>query len=196
MKGNQMARIYRDALMTITDAIEQHKVFFCARLPHIYEQLLCLVRRCRQLQRLGKRMLAQQLVNDELFKLFGVPPGFTDDRPLSMLAGVIRYVLISSVHMGQRLSPAPTIRLPPDKIRLQMGVTAEEADDILLAMDHRLNRLASWLPEHVSLLEMRYFANLGLRDMARELDVTVGIIKLELRFARASLTSADHERQA
>ena len=196
IKGNQMTLIYRDALMTITDAVEQRKVFFCRRLPHIYEQLVGLVRRCRQLQRLGKRMLAQQLINDELFKLFGVSPGFTDDRPLSMLAGVIRYVLISSVHMGQPLSPAPTVRFPPDKIRLQADVTTEEAGDILLAMDRRLNHLTRWLPEHVSLLEMRYFANLGLRDMARELNVTVDSIKRELRFARASLTSVDRERRA
>jgi hypothetical protein len=190
-----MTPIYRDALVTITDAVEQHKVFFCRRLPHIYDQLVGLVRRCRQLQRLGRRVLARQLIVDELFKLFGVTPAFTDDRPLSVLAGVIRYVLISSVHMGQPLSPAPAVRFPLDKLGLQVGVTTDEASAILLVLDQRLDHLTRWLPEHVSLLEMRYFANLGLRDMARELQVTLEIVKRELRFARASLMSVDHERR-
>lgn len=191
-----MPLIYRDALTTITNAVEQHKVFFCRRLPHIYEQLLSLVRRCRQLQRLGKHVLARQLINDELFKLFGVKLGGIDDRPLSVLAGVMRYVLISSVQMGEPLSPAQTARFLPDKMGLQVGITSDEAGVILLTVDQRLNHLARWLPEHVSLLEMRYFANLGLRDMARELNVTVDVIKRELRFARASLTRVDSERRA
>lgn len=181
--------MYRDEVTTITNVFERHKVFFNARIPDIYAQLVTLVQRCRRLQQLGKRAQARQLLDDELFRLFGVATDFSDDRPLSVLAGVIRHVLISGARLQQPLMAKNVVGFLIDEVGGQMSI-AEGGNQTLLVLDAKLNYLARWIPEHVSLLEMRYFARLGLEDTARELEVAADVVRRELRFARASLTRA------
>lgn len=185
--GTQVRRMYRDQVAAITSVFEQHQVFFGARIPYLYEQLGSLVHRCRQLQRLGKRAQARQLLDEELYKLFGVTAEVADDRPLSVLAGVMRHVLISGVRLQQPLAITNEVSFAADEVGKQMGAAMQGGGMTLLVLDARLNHLAGWLPEHVSLLEMRYFARLGLRDTGRELGIAVDLIKRELRFARAVL---------
>jgi DNA-directed RNA polymerase specialized sigma24 family protein len=138
---------------------------------------------------LGKRAQARQLLDDELFRLFGVAIDFSDDRPLSVLAGVMRHVLISGVRLQQPLMATKVPSLSSDEIGGNIDVAAA-GNKTLLVLDAKLNHLARWIPEHVSLLEMRYFARLGLEDTARELEVATDVVNRELRFARASLARA------
>jgi len=179
--------MYRDAVMAFIHAFEQHKVTFDACVPYVYERLGYLMHRCRQLQQLGERSQTRQLLDSELFKLVGVSVRCTDDRPLSILAAIIRHVLISGFRQQPFRASEPSFM--NHKAGTQVSAAAD-GHSFLLVLDVRLNDLAREFPEHVSLLEMRYFARLGLLDTACELGIAADIVKRELRFAKALLASA------
>jgi len=172
--------MYQDEVRALINVFEQHKIFFGTRIPHLYEQLGVLVYRCRRLQRNGKRQQARQLLDGELCKIFGIAAACCDDRPLALLAGVMRHVLIS----GMRL------QLPMANITRGNDAVNADVRKTLLALDTQLTLLSRSRPELVSLLEMRYFARLGIRDIACERSVVVDVIKDELRFARACMLHA------
>ena len=181
--------MYRDDVNLLINEFEQRKVFFDARIPYLYEQLANLVHLCRQLQCFGERAQARQLLSEKFFRLFGVTVGCTDDRPISVLAAVMRHVLISGVRLQRSVAITNDSRYLVGETGVPMSSATQEDNQLLLALDLGLGHLAQWYPDHVNLLEMRYFARLALTDMARELEVTCEVVEQAFRFARASLVS-------
>lgn len=169
---------YRDATASLITTFEQHKGFFVPRIAYLYERLSSLVRQCRQLQQTGDQARGAQQLQQELLRLFGVRVQVPSQRQLSMLAALIRHVLVADMTMRRQLS------------------VAKHADEFdVLALDAGLQQLSRSLPDMVCLLELRYFARLSLMEVAQELDVSVTVIKRDLRLGKAWLLAglSSHE---
>jgi len=69
----------------------------------------------------------------------------------------------------------------------QIPDLGRQPDEMLLAMDEALNRLARTDPQKVRLIEMRYFGGMTAEESAAELSMSVHVVRRELRLAQAWL---------
>lgn len=74
-------------------------------------------------------------------------------------------------------------------LEIEPGVAAPPFDD-LLALDRALTRLAAVSPRQARVIELRYFAGLGLEDLAQLLDVSAATVSRDQRVAEAWLGQA------
>lgn len=186
----QIFGIYRDAVTSFIVTFEQNKGFFAARIPYLYQQLSYLVRRCRQLRHDGHEVRGHAQLQEELFRLFGVRVPIPVDRQLSVLAGVIRHVLVTGIRMRRQPVVKGGVQLLVDEVRQQVCPEAAATNMDMLVLDGKFAELATCFPLGVCLLELRYFARLGLKDIAVELGVDTEAIQRDLRLAKAWLIAS------
>lgn len=178
---------YHEALETLISTFAQHQGFFAVRLPDVHARLRYLVRcSCRHLHA-GDPARAQPILQEELFRLFGVQVVVPAQRQLSLLAGVIRHVLVSYVRMQRQSAARGGVTLLVDELRAQLPAKTQHQPIDVLAVDSALNELRIHDPGSSCLLELRYFARLALRYLALETNAPLLEVQRDMRFAKAWL---------
>jgi len=178
-----------EALALIVATFEHNKLFFGTRLAQLYEQLRHLVHYCRHHRRHQAQSLTQVVVQDELQRMFGVRVQVPLNRQLSLVASLMRHVLVSHVYL-ERTEARGGIQLLVKAIQRRLNAITLTSNIDLAALDTAIERLAGHNAQTVCLLELRYFARLSIRDVALELNLAVSEVERELRFARAWLLAS------
>lgn len=176
-----------NALTLLIATFEHNKLFFAPRVPQIYEQLRRLLRYCRHHQRSHNQAFTQSVVQEELLRLFGVRVMVPLRRQLSLLAGMIRYVLVNYARMQQHMNTRGGIQLLMRDIHRRLNAATATTEVDLLTIDLALTQLAEYHLNSVRLLELRYFGRLSARDVALEVNTSMAEVERELRFAKAWL---------
>lgn len=178
---------HQEALEILVTTVAQNQGFFIVRLPDIHARLRYLVRcSCRHLHN-GDSSRAQPILQEELLRLFGVHVTVPQHRQLSLLAGLMRHVLVSYVRVQRQSAPKGGAELLVSELRSQLPSPARPHSIDMLAVDAALSALRVHDPASSCLLELRYFARLALRYLALEMDVPMIEVQRNMRFAKAWL---------
>lgn len=180
----------REAVTSIIATFEQNKGFFAAHISYLYQQLGYLVQRHRRLRHADSQAPSQLQLQEELFRLFGVRVLIPAGRQLSVLASVIRHLLMADIRMRRQLVVRGGVQLLISEVRQHVCPTAEATNIDMLVLNNKLEEMLACWPLSGCVLELRYFARLGLRDIALELGVASDAIRQELRFAKAWLIAS------
>ena len=164
--------------------------------PQAAEQLLPLV--YDELRKLAARRLAGEgpchtlqataLVHEAYLKLVGPEP----QRPwngrahfLAAAAEAMRRILVENARRKARKKRGGGLR------RIELAdPPAPDPDDELLALDEALNRLAEEDPVAAKVVELHQFADLGHKETATALGITVYLARQKWTYARAWLRDA------
>lgn len=169
--------------------LANNKTFFAPRLAHIHRHLHQAVRDCRRRLHIEHEAHPQTIVQEDVLRLLGVRILLPANRQLSLLAVAIRQVLVTQARLQAPAALRGGVQLLIDEIRqwLTAPVQMERVQVDLLTLDTTLARLAERHHRCLRMLELRYFARLGMRDIALELGVPCAHIERELHFAKARL---------
>lgn len=174
--------------------LANNKTFFAPRLAHVHRHLHQAVRDCRRRLHIEHEAHPQTIVQEDVLRLLGVRILLPANRQLSLLAVAIRQVLITQARLQAPAALRGGVQLLIDEIRQWLTAPAqveraqgEGAQVDLLTLDTILTSLAERHHRCLRMLELRYFARLGMRDIALELGVPCGNIERELHFAKARL---------
>lgn len=178
------------ALKLVVVTLEQNKIFFAPRLAQMHEELRLLVRYCRCQKRSNSRESVQLSLQNSLLRLFGVHVIVPADGQLSLLARLIRVVLVDCARIQRDEDIRGGVHLLLAHLRQQLNAVTFTANVDLLALNAAFERMAAHHPACVRLLELRYFARLGARDIAHELNLSVDAVRYDLRFAKAWLLAS------
>ncbi len=179
--------LYQDALRVLMAAFAQNQGFFVMRAPRIHERLHHLVRRgCHHLRN-NEPLQAQSLLHDELFRLFGVHVSVPLNRQLSLLAGIIRHVLVSYIRLQRQSTIKGGVEFLIDELRRKTPPAERGLSIDVLEIDAALDQLQAHFPAGSNLLELRYFARLALPYLVLETATPVTEVQRDMRFAKAWL---------
>lgn len=155
----------------------------------VYLQLRQLAR--RELRRLGGRRTLNPtaLVNEAWLKLAGGHAAWQSRAHfMATMARVMRHVLID--HARERAAlrrGGDALQVTLDAAEPDAGSPSEVID--LLALDAALQRLAQMDERLVRVVEMRFFAGLGIAEIAELCGRSEPTVKRDLRAARAFLAA-------
>jgi len=100
-------------------------------------------------------------------------------------AQVMRHILVDRARAKHREKRGGNaVKVPLDEA---VGLTVEEQDIDLTALDNALNRLAKIDEQQVRLVELRYFGGLSLEDTAEALKISRATAARDWNVARAWL---------
>jgi RNA polymerase sigma factor (TIGR02999 family) len=155
-------------------------------LPLVYEELRRIARGQMRRERPGQTLDATALVHEAWLRLSASREVPATDRPhfIAIAAHLMRQILVERARArhaakrgGRRERVTLDERLLPDAGR---GVD-------LLALDEALEKLAAAHPEHVRLVELRFFGGLTVEEAADALAASPATIKRRWALARAFL---------
>jgi RNA polymerase sigma factor (TIGR02999 family) len=155
-------------------------------LPLVYDELHRLAKHRMRSQRPDHTLQATALVNEAYLKLFGGgQPNWRDrDHFIAVAARAMRSVLVDHARSKQRQKRQPTGEcVALDEL---MDSFEERAFD-LIALDEALNRLGDADRLTVRVIELRFFAGLSYKEIARVLGLSVRTVEREWEAGRAWL---------
>jgi RNA polymerase sigma factor (TIGR02999 family) len=159
-------------------------------LPLVYDELRRLAHRYLTRERPGHTLQTTALVHEAYLKLI-------DQRSVNwqnhgqffaISAQAMRRILIDSARRrtsGKRGSGGPKVSLDE-----AATISAETANESLLALDLALQELEKIDPEQSKIVELRYFAGLTIEETAEVLKSSPATVKREWTMARAWLYQA------
>lgn len=152
----------------------------------VYRELRALAGRCLRNERPGHTLQATALVHEAYLRLIDQREAEWQNRGhfLSVAAGVMRRVLLD--YARQRQAAKRGGRRMRETLDEGMLVSEQKLADVL-AIDEALERLALLDPRQAQIVELRFFAGLGVEEIARILQVSEPTVKREWRSARAWL---------
>lgn len=156
----------------------------------VYQELRRIARRLLVGDRAQVIVAPTELVHGAAIKLMGQQQVSAHDRAhfLAYCAQLMRQVLIDTVRReGAAKRDAGT------QVTLVSSLAEEPATDFE-ALHAALERLAEVSPEHVRLVERRYFSGMTLEEIAEVDGVSVATVKRQWRVARAWLQDAMQDR--
>lgn len=106
-----------------------------------------------------------------------------------LAAGMMRRVLVDHYRARQAIK-----RTPPEGPSPAAGFEADRAVEVL-DLDRALSALAESHPRQARVVEMRYFADLDVEEVAACLDISTPTVKRDWQFARAWLNAELHDRR-
>lgn len=106
-----------------------------------------------------------------------------------LAAGMMRRVLVDHFRARQALK-----RTAPDEPPPEAGFDDSRELEIL-DLDRALTALAESHPRQARVVEMRYFADLEVEEVALCLDISTPTVKRDWQFARAWLNAELHDRR-
>jgi RNA polymerase sigma factor (TIGR02999 family) len=158
-----------------------------AIVAEVYDQLRALAQDWMKRERAGHTLDATALVHEAYLRLADQTRAAWE-RPehfFALAATMIRRVLVD--HARARLSR----KRGGDRGRLTLSGVGEETDagtgPDLVELDGALDALAGADPRAARVVELRYFAGLGVEDTAAVLGVSARTVKNDWAFARAWL---------
>ena len=156
-----------------------------ALLARIYQELKRIAASQLRRERPDHTLQTTALVHEAFLRLVDQRGVDWRDRThfFGLAASMMRRVLVD--HARAR---AASKRSAPDVPPEQMGETAAR-DVELLDLDRALSALAESHPRQARVVEMRYFADLDVEEVALCLDISTRTVKRDWKFARAWLNA-------
>ncbi|MGD2110328.1 MAG: sigma-70 family RNA polymerase sigma factor [Phycisphaerae bacterium] len=152
-------------------------------LPLIYAELRQLADCCMQRERPDHTLQPTALVHETYLRLFrGEPRKWSDRGHFFRVAGVVmRHILVDHARACRRekrgggRSPVP--------LDEAVAVFERTAQD-LVALDEALTNLATTDERKARVVELRFFAGLGVNDVADALGISARTVKSDWSFAK------------
>ena len=172
----------------ILDQIEQGNVAAAADLlPLVYAELRQLARHRLSKEKSGQTLQPTALVHEAYLRLLGDAEVKWGGRShfFAAAAEAMRRILIENARRRQSLKRGGAHNqraIADDDAMVDVGDVDE-----LLDLDAALTKLAVEEPEFAKLVELRYFAGLGVEETAQVLGVSARTVKRNWAFARAWL---------
>jgi RNA polymerase sigma factor (TIGR02999 family) len=163
-------------------------------IPLVHAELRRIARRQMSQERAGHTLQATALVNEAYVRLAGDAGQRWQNRApfFAVCAQVMRHVLIDHARSRAREKRGGALQ----RVSLE-GVAAltEGGESDLLALDEALARLEEFDRQKARVVELRYFAGLGIEETAEALGVSPTTVRREWRRAKAWLYRALAEGQ-
>jgi RNA polymerase sigma-70 factor, ECF subfamily len=163
-------------------------------IPLVHAELLRIARRQMSQERAGHTLQATALVNEAYVRLAGDAGQRWQNRAhfFAVCAQVMRHVLIDHARSRAREKRGGALR----RVSLEgAAALAEGGESDLLALDEALARLEAFDRQKARVVELRYFAGLGIEETAEALGVSPTTVRREWRRAKAWLYRALAEGQ-
>jgi RNA polymerase sigma-70 factor, ECF subfamily len=157
-------------------------------MAHVYEELRALAANRMRQENDGHTLQPTALVNEVFLRMVGQTRMDWKDKThfFAVAANLMRRILIDHARKrtaGKRGGRARKLVLNEEVI------LSPDTDPLeLVALDDVLNRLAQLNERHARVVELRYFAGLGVEETAEALGVSAATVKNDWRVARAWLT--------
>ena len=153
--------------------------------PAVYNELRRLAAAYMRRERPGQTLQATALVHEAFMRLAGTGQPWKDrNHFLAIAARSMRQILVERA----RARGAQKRWAGLDRVSLTDSlVRGAEADAMLPALDEALDRLERLDPEQARIVELRYFAGLGIEEAAEALGISAATLKRRWALARAWL---------
>jgi len=159
-------------------------------LPALYDQLHRIASRHLQAERRDHTLQPTALVHEAYLKLFaGRPQSFSDEvHFLAVASRVMRQVLVDYARgrSAQKRSADNRVPLGTTSLEVAGDAGAMELHE-LIELDGAIQALAEEDEGLARLIEMRYFGGMTAEEAAEALNVSVHVVRHDLRFAQAWL---------
>ena len=151
----------------------------------VYHELRRLAGAYLRRERPGQTLQATALVHEAYLRLAGAGRPWTDrNHFLGIAARSMRQILVDRA----RARGAQKRWAGLERVSLTNVLAARTAeDDMLPALDEALARLEALDPEQARIVELRYFAGLGIEETAAALSISPATLKRRWALARAWL---------
>lgn len=165
---------------------EEHGEALNAVFPEVYDELRRIAQRQLRRMRPGQTLNTTALVNDAYLKLIDQTRAQYRDRGhfFAVAATAMRHIIIDYARTRRavkRGSGVPHVDID------ETPVGVEQQLDLLLAIDHGLERLSTLNPRLTRVVECRYFAGLTEVETAQALGVSRPTVQRDWLKARAFL---------
>ena len=152
----------------------------------LYEELRALAARHMAAERPGHTLQPTALVNEAFFRLVNQKEANFQSRGhfMAVAAMVMRRILVNHAQAraaAKRGGGAKRVALTDDFA----GDASRQVD--LIELNDALNRLAERDPRKVQVVEQRFFAGIGLSQIAENLGVSLATVKRDWEYARTWL---------
>lgn len=157
--------------------------------PLVYAELRRIARRQMRDERPGHTLQATALVNEAFLRLGGDGAGDFHDRAhfYAVCAQVMRHILIDHARANARdKRGGGAIHVSLDEAAVLAGGQATD----FLALEEALRALEAFDPQKGRIVELRYFAGLGIEETAEVLRISPTTVRREWRRAKAWLYRA------
>jgi len=167
-----------------------------ALVPHIYDELRRIARRCLAKQGAGRTLQPTALVHEAYLRL--VRSGSINARTrvhfFSMSAQIMRQILIDHARRSSAAKRGGN----------QVVITLDEADVPagkessldLVALDDAMTRLSALDPRQCKIVELRFFGGLSIEEAAEAVEISPATAKREWATARLWLHRAMNSNPA
>jgi RNA polymerase sigma factor (TIGR02999 family) len=155
-------------------------------LPLVYNELRKLAAFKMSNERAGQTLQPTALVHEAWLKLAGASEQQWRNRKhfFGAAAEAMRRILIDRARKRNRSRHGHGL----ERIDLsQVDVAIETDDEVLLAVDEALGRLAVESPERAELVKLRYYVGLSIPDAAEMLGISESTAKRQWNYVRAWL---------
>jgi RNA polymerase sigma-70 factor, ECF subfamily len=159
----------------------------------LYQELHRIAARHLRQERSGHTLQTTALVNEAYIKLFNTPDLQFKGRVhfLAVASRVMRQVLVDYAKARNSRKRGGGEHGGPERIALTTGVGASKKLEVdlvnLLEVDDGLQALSREDESLAQLLEMRYFAGMTAEETAEALDLSVHVVRHDLRLGLAWL---------
>jgi RNA polymerase sigma factor (TIGR02999 family) len=157
--------------------------------PLVYAELRRIARRQMSRERDGHTLQATALVNEAFIRLSGQEKFSWQDRAhfYAVCAQVMRHVLVDHARANARdKRGGGALQVSLDEAAVLAGGRAAD----FLALEEALGALEAFDPQKGRIVELRYFAGLGIEETAEVLKISPTTVRREWRRAKAWLYRA------
>ena len=153
--------------------------------PRVYDELRRLAAAYMRRERPGQTLQPTALVHEVYLRRAGAGTPWRDERHfVGIAARSMRQILVERA----RARGAQKRWAGLDRVSLTDSLVHATAEDAMLpALDEALGRLEQIDPEQARIVELRYFAGLGIEEAAAALDMSPATLKRQWSLARAWL---------
>ena len=157
-------------------------------LPHLYDELRALAAQQLRRESAGHTLQPTALVHEAFLRLAGRVEVHVEARAqvFAMAAQTMRRVLVD--HARKRLADKRGSGEKRLSITAAEGLVASSPEEVdVVDLDEALARLEERDPRQVRIVELKFFAGLGLEEIAAALGVSRSTVRDDWRMARAWL---------
>ncbi len=153
--------------------------------PRVYDELRRLAAGYMRRERGGQTLQPTALVHEVYLRLAGAGTPWHDERHfVAIAARSMRQILVERA----RARGAQKRWAGLNRVSLTESLVQATAEDVMLpALDEALTRLEQVDPEQARIVELRYFAGLGIDEAADALGISPATLKRRWSLARAWL---------
>jgi len=155
-------------------------------LPLVYEELRKLAAAKIAQEQPGQTLQATALVHEAWLRLAGSGSKQWNSRGhfFGAAAEAMRRILVDRARKKARVRHGGQL----EKVDLaQVTIASEDTDDVILAIDEVLERLAAESPQKAEIVKLRYFAGMEHAEIAQALEMAEPTVRRHWAYARSWL---------